>query len=62
MTYENVSSVHAVISLYNSLNETQKALVPSEEKAACSRHRQRPMSEVSHVKGAHICDRAGDTG
>lgn len=51
MTYENVSSVHAVISLYNSLNETQKALVPSEEKAALQQASAKADElEVSHVK------------
>lgn len=51
MAYENVSSVRAVISLYNSLNETQKALVTSEEKAALQQASAKADElEVSHVK------------
>ena len=51
MAYENVSSVRAVISLYNSLNETQKALVTSEEKAALQQASKKADElEVSHVK------------
>lgn len=52
MTYEQVSSVRAVVSLYNSLNETQKALIPSEEKAALQQASEKADElEVSHVKG-----------
>ena len=51
MTYENVSSVRAVVSLYNSLNETQKALIPSKEQATLQQASEKADElEVSHVK------------
>ena len=51
LAYENVSSVRAAVALYNSLNETQKALVTSEEKAALQQASAKADElEVSHVK------------
>ena len=51
MTYKHVSSVRAAVSLYNSLNETQKALITSEEKSVLQRASEKADElEVSHVK------------
>ena len=51
LAYENVSSVRTAVALYNSLNETQKALVTSEEKAALQQASAKADElEVSHVK------------
>lgn len=51
LTYANVSSVRAAVALYNSLNETQKALITSEEKATLQRASEKADElEISHVK------------
>lgn len=51
LTYKNISSVRTAVALYNSLNETQKALVTSEEKAALQQASAKADElEVSYVK------------